>query len=183
MTTTTARGVPTGSQTTGEPVRRQARRSPITLTGRGGIVAVFGFALLGALLGSESALGIGLLPGLAFVIGCVLAAVATRPSDLLTVAVAPPLIFFLVVLATSLTDGLAGGGSLIQTVSIGVITALASNAPWLFVGTLLVLVITIPRGLPGNLRELRELRGNPAGGRDLEDDYDDPVRWDESRTR
>jgi hypothetical protein len=181
MTTTTARGVPTSSQITGEPVRRRARRSSITLTGRGGIVVVFGVALLGTLLGSESALGIGLLPGLAFVIGCVLAAVATRPGDLLTVAVTPPLIFFLVVLGTSLADGLVGGGSLIQTVSIGVITALASNAPWLFVGTLLVLAITIPRGLPANLRELR---AHPADGRDLGDDYDDdPVRWDELRPR
>jgi hypothetical protein len=142
-------------------------------------VVVFGFALLGALLGSEALFGLGLLPGISFVIGCVLAAIATRPADLLTVSVSPPVVFFVVALIASIVDAL-GGGSLLQGVFVGLITTLAASAPWLFLGTLLVLAITIPRGLPANVRELR---ARLIGGRRFDEDYDDdPVRWDEPRT-
>jgi Na+/proline symporter len=182
MTTTapTTRGVPTGAPPTpGEPVRRQPSGSSITLTGRGGIVVIFGIALVGSVLGSESLLGIGQLAGVFFVIGCVLAALTTRTADLLTVAVTPPVVFFLVAIIASIVDAL-GSGSLLRGVFVGIVTVLATGAPWLFLGTLLVLVITIPRGL---LTNLRELRSRLVGRRLFEDDDydDDPVRWDEPR--
>ncbi|MCW2903698.1 MAG: hypothetical protein JWO67_5963 [Streptosporangiaceae bacterium] len=177
-TATTIGAVPAragAAQSPGVPLRRQPRGSSVTLTGRGGMVVLFGLALLGTLLGSESLLGIGMLPGLAFVLGCVLAAVATRPSDLLAVAVSPPLIFFIVALIGSLVDA-TGGGSAVQSFFVGVVTVLASNAPWLFLGTALLLAIMIPRGLLANLRELR----TRLAGQHAEDHYDDdPVRWDE----
>jgi hypothetical protein len=140
---------------------------------------IFGIALVGSVLGSESLLGIGPLGGIFFVIGCALAALTTRTADLLSIAVTPPVIFLLVALITSIVDAL-GNGSLLRGTVVGLVTLLAAGAPWLFLGTLLVLVITTPRGL---LTNLRELRGRLVGRRLFEDDDydDDPVRWDDPR--
>ena len=71
-------------------------------------------------------------------------------------------------------------GSLLRALTVGLLTSLASTAPWLFFGTLLVLVITVFRGLPANVRELR---GKLVGVRLFEkEDNENPVRWDESPT-
>ena len=163
-------------------MRRRSRRPSITLTGRGGIVVIFSVTLLGTVLGTEAVFGVSALPGLSFVLGCVLAAVATRPADLLTIVASPPLIFFLVMLVASFAEAL-GSGALLQSVFVGLVTALTSGAPWLFLGTLLVIGITLPRGLLGNLRELRARSAQPTGqGRSDKTDDDDPVRWDETRS-
>ena len=61
------------------------------LTGRGavlGMAVVFTVGLLAA-----SWLGVTMLAGIFFVLGCGLAAWYTRPADLLTVVLAPPLLF------------------------------------------------------------------------------------------
>ncbi|MDL4772243.1 MULTISPECIES: DUF6542 domain-containing protein [Thermomonosporaceae] len=145
------------------------------LTGRGGIVVMFGVGLLGGLLSRW--LDVGLLAGAGFVLGCVLAAFATRPADLLTIAVSPPLIFLAATIATVFLTTL-GDGSLLRGVAVGVLAALAATAPGLFLGTALVLVIGAPRGLIANVRELR---GKLAGSRLFEkEENEDPVRWDES---
>ncbi|WP_433245830.1 DUF6542 domain-containing protein [Actinomadura nitritigenes] len=149
----------------------------VTLTGRGGVVLMFGAALVCALLSRW--LGVGLLAGAGFAIACALAAFATRPADLLTIAVSPPLVFFLATVLAEIADAL-GHGSLLRALTVGLLTSLASTAPWLFFGTLLVLVITMFRGLPANVRELR---GKLVGVRLFEkEDNENPVRWDESPT-
>ncbi|OLT25327.1 hypothetical protein BJF79_44450 [Actinomadura sp. CNU-125] len=147
----------------------------MTLTGRGGVVVVFGTAVLCGLLSRW--LDLPLLAGGGFTVGCVLAALATRPADLLTLAVSPPLVFFLATLTAVLVTTV-GQGSLLRGVTVGLLTALAATAPWLFLGTLLVLLITVPRGLPANVRELRD---KLAGVRLFEqEENENPVRWDES---
>ena len=160
-------------------MRRRLGGPPITLTGRGGIVVIFSITLLGALLGGEWAFDVDMLPGLLFVLGCVLAASATRRADLLAIAVSPPLIFFLAALVAS-AIGALGSGALAQGVFVGLVTALTAGAPWLFLGTLLVVAITLPRGLLAGLRELRT-GSDGATGRRTESEDDDPVRWDEPR--
>ncbi|MFC9972735.1 DUF6542 domain-containing protein [Spirillospora sp. NPDC127200] len=150
----------------------------VTLTGRGGIVVMFAAALLGGLLSRW--LEMPLLAGAGFVLGCAVAALLTRQADLLTLAVSPPLVFlastFLAVLVTALGDG-----SLLTGVAGGVLLTLAATAPWLFGGTLLLLVITTPRGL---LAQFRELRGRLAGMRlFMEEENEDPVRWDDTTQR
>ncbi|GGV15120.1 hypothetical protein GCM10010182_39930 [Actinomadura cremea] len=147
----------------------------MTLTGRGGIVVVFGTAVLCGLLSRW--LDMPLLAGGGFTVGCVLAALATRPADLLALAVSPPLVFFLATLIAVVVTTI-GQGSLLRGVTVGVLTALAGTAPWLFLGTLLVLLITLPRGLLANVRELRD---KLAGVRLFEqEENENPVRWDES---
>jgi hypothetical protein len=155
-------------------VRRRSAGSSITLTGRGGIVVMLGAGLLSAFLGSLT--GIGVLPGFGFVAGCVLAAVTTRKSDLLTLVVSPPLVFFFVSVASEFA-GSMGEPSVLRSVFVGVVTTFASSAPWLFVGTALVVLIALPRGLPAALRTLREARPRPQP-RPANDGDDDPVRWD-----
>ncbi|NED49643.1 hypothetical protein G3I24_01785 [Micromonospora aurantiaca] len=71
-----------------------------------------------------------------------------------------------------------GNGSLLRGLTVGVLAALAATAPWLFFGTLLVLVICLARGLMTNVRELRD---KLVGVRLFEkEENENPVRWDEA---
>jgi hypothetical protein len=150
---------------------------PITLTGRGGIVLMFAAAVGCGLLSRW--FGVPLLAGAGFAIACALAAFATRPADLLTLVVSPPLVFFAATFAVVFVTTL-GEGSLLRGLTVGVLTALAATAPWLFFGTLLVLVICLARGLMTNVRELRD---KLVGIRLFEkEENENPVRWDESPT-
>jgi hypothetical protein len=158
-----------------EPVRRPARPEPraghgaggngarngaagIRLTGRGAILCLFLVSFLGMMVSGW--LGIGALADVVFVAGCGAMAWYAKPSDLLTVAVSPPLAFFFACVVAKLASS-AGGTSAAE----GILVTLATSAPWLFAGTALTIVIALRRGLLGNIRELRQgLRGD-AGGR------------------
>jgi hypothetical protein len=160
--------------------RRSSRPSgpagPVTLTGRGGVALILVAALLGALLARW--VDVSLLAGGLFVAGCVLAALLTRPADLPTLVVSPPLACFA---ATVVAEFAADDGPLTRTLSLGLVSALAGIAPWLFLGTLLAFAVAVPRGLPG---AFRDLRARLARGRTLaEDDDIDPVRWEEPANR
>jgi hypothetical protein len=165
-------------------VRRRSRRqagAPVTLTGRGGVVVVFAITLLGAAAGSL--VGLHSAQGFCFILGCLLAVLTTRRTDLLTLVVSPPLIYFLVSLLTAIAGSL-GDRSVLVGALVSLVTSLTSGMPWLFVGAVLVVVIAVPRGLPANLRDLsasvaddNPFRGRTLGGRKEDDD---PVRWDET---
>ncbi|MFC4911139.1 DUF6542 domain-containing protein [Actinomadura gamaensis] len=149
---------------------------PVTLTGRGGVALILAASLLGALLSRWA--GVSLLAGGLFVAGCVLAALLTRPADLPTLVVSPPLACFAATVVGELTTD---DGPLTRTLSLGLLAALAAIAPWLFLGTLLAIVIAIPRGLT---RAFGDLRARLARGRTLaEDDDVNPVRWEEPANR
>lgn len=146
---------------------------------------VFGSTLLGAIVGGLS--GLDAAQGFLFVLGCVFAVAMTRRTDLLTLVVSPPLIFFLVSLLSAVTGSL-GERSFVVSVLLSLVTTLTSSVPWLFVGAVLVVLIAVPRGLPANLRELsagiaadHPFRGRTSlRGRRNKDEDDDPVRWDET---
>jgi len=151
--------------------------STVALTGRGGIVVMFGAGVVCGLLAHW--LGVPLLAGAGFAIGCALAAFATRPADLLTLVVSPPLVFLASAVAVEFATTL-GNGPLLRGVAVGVLATLASTAPWLFFATLLVVVICLARGLMTNVRELQD---KLAGVRLFEkEENENPVRWDESPT-
>jgi hypothetical protein len=159
--------------------RAAASRKEITLptlTGRGGLVVMFGATGLGALLGNHT------FQGMLFCAACVVAAVTTRKSDLLTVVVSPPAIFFTVSLIAAVLGGL-GDHSFLVSVLVSVGTTLTEGAPWLFLGTLLMVAIALPRGLLKNLAELRVrvAADNPFKLTDsrLRRRAEDPVQWDE----
>jgi uncharacterized protein DUF6542 len=150
-------------------------------------VVVLACTLFGAIVGSLP--GLHAAQGLLFLLGCLVAVVTTRRTDLLTLVVSPPLIFFLVSLLSAVTSSL-GEKSFLVSVVLTLATTLTSSMPWLFAGAVLVVVIAVPRGLPANLRELsagiaadHPFRGRTSlRGRKEKDEDDDPVRWDETPT-
>jgi hypothetical protein len=178
------RGVP--RRPPADPARRSRTGSAVTLTGRGGAVVVFAFTLLGAVLGGL--FGLRSAQGLLFVVGCLLAVLATRRTDLLTLVVSPPLLFFLVTLLSAVTGSFGEKSFLVSTV-VAVAAKLTSSVPWLFLGAVLVVLIAVPRGLPANLRDLsaRVAADNPFRGRaslrGRKNEDDDPVRWDDGPKR
>jgi hypothetical protein len=104
-------------------------------------------------------LGTGVLADVLFVIGCGGIAWYAKPSDLLPVAVSPPLAFFFACVLAKLATS-SGATSAAE----GTLLTLATSAPWLFAGTALTIVIGLRRGLLDNIRELRQgLQGNPGG--------------------
>ncbi|RCV54418.1 hypothetical protein DEF23_03050 [Marinitenerispora sediminis] len=120
------------------------------------MLATFGAAL------AEQLAGVPAASGAAFVAVCVLAAFLVRRSDLLPLAVSPPLGYFTGVLAAEVVLTLGSDG-FARAVLIGLGTRLADIAPSLFLGTAVVLVVAACRGLPANIRELGdELSGRPA---------------------
>ena len=111
----------------------------------------------------------GVLAGLSFLGGSAAAAWHTKQRDLLTVAVSPPLLFFLVVICVKALT--AAGNELLSTLE-GTALTLANVAPWLFTGVVLSLLIAWFRGLPRCVAELRQdlrpdlARRRPTGADD-----------------
>ncbi len=143
------------------------RTRPVRLTGRGGVLAVFAISFAGALAASASHLGV--LAGLSYVAGCVFAAWAVRPSQLLPVVATPPMLLGAAVVCVQAITASAG----VLSVAEGTLVTLGNVAPWLFAGTAAGLVIALARGMAGNVRALRESlrgdshdRGRPRGETD-----------------
>jgi len=129
----------------------QAHSSRILLTGRGAVMvmlAAFAVGLLGA-----SWTPWPVLAGAFFVIGSVAAAVYVRPGDLLMVAIVPPLLFGITLLAVKAATA---SGNVVLSIAEGTAITMAEVAPWLFAGMALTLVIAWARGLGGCVRELRQ---------------------------
>jgi hypothetical protein len=162
----------TESRKTGAPTVSKPKKQPgITLTGRGGIAVLFGITLLGSFL------DVTVVPGIAFVVGCVLAALATKRPDLPSLVVSPPVVFFLVTLIAKFIDAL-GSQSIVQSMIVSVPIYLGVEAVWIFLGTVAALAIALRRGV---LQTWRELATKSARRRPVQERYveEDPVRWDE----
>ncbi|HTS99396.1 MAG TPA: DUF6542 domain-containing protein [Streptosporangiaceae bacterium] len=130
------------------------------MTARGAVLAMFSLFFPGTL--TAGWLHLGVLTGLSFVAGCTLTARYTRRDGLLTVAVTPPLIFLIsLVCAEMFTSHADTIRHALTSAAEGTILTLAGVAPWLFAGVLISLVITMFRGLPQCVHDLREeLRGD-----------------------
>ena len=185
MSTRTAADTPPTKD--GSVTRQSARPAAVALTGRGGIVVIFVLSLFGALAGAV--LPLGPVPGILFAGACVTAAFMTRRDDLLILVVAPPLVFLAVTVVARFLAAL-GDQHVMQSALAGVLLALASGAPWLFLGTLLTVGVTLTRGLPAAVQDLRDRlaaappqvggsRRAPRPRQAPADELDqDPVRWD-----
>ena len=134
------------------------------LTGRGAIAGMLLVFFIGVL--AADWLQWSPLADASFLVGSAAAAWYTKQRDLLTVAVSPPLLFFIVVICVKAIT--AAGNELLSTVE-GAALTLANVAPWLFIGVVLSLIITWFRGLPRCVAELRRdlhpelARRRPAG--------------------
>jgi Domain of unknown function (DUF6542) len=111
-------------------------------------------------LGSLAAAGLDWSPlaGASFVLGCAAAAWWTKPGDLLSVVVSPPLLFFCALLGVK---ALTATGNKLVSIAGGTTLALADVAPWLLAGVAISLIIACFRGLPRCIGDLRrEARGD-----------------------
>ena len=128
------------------------------LTGRG---AVLGMALIFTVgLLAATWLGVTVLAGVFFVLGCGLAAWYTRPADLLTVVLAPPILFSG---ALILVEAMTASGSLVLSVAAGSVVVLVGVALWLAAGLVVTVAIAWSRGLLQCIRDLRrDLRADRA---------------------
>lgn len=123
------------------------------LTGRGGVLAIVVFSFVGTMIGQWG--GVQAAPGVAFTLACLLAAFLVRPGDLLSLSVSPPIAHFLALVAAE-TIFAVGNEGFARALVLGLASRLAEVAPWLFLGTALVLIVGVFRDLPENLRELGE---------------------------
>ncbi|WP_159941820.1 MULTISPECIES: DUF6542 domain-containing protein [unclassified Nocardiopsis] len=140
-----------------EKPKEGAPRRPPRLTGRGGVLAITLFSFAGTMIAHWA--GTPAAPGIAFTLACLVSVCMVRPSDLLSLSVSPPIAFFAAVVAAESALALGSDG-FARVMILGLASRLAEVAPWLFLGTALVLVIGVFRGLPGNIRDLGdELNG------------------------
>jgi hypothetical protein len=124
------------------------------LTRRGALAALLALFLVGNLLAAW--LGAGVLPGLAFALGCPLAVAGAARRDLLLILVTPPVLFLAAVLFAQAVAAPGGGVTAsAEGVAEGTFLALAGAAPWLFGGLAAALSVAACRGLPACVRELR----------------------------
>jgi hypothetical protein len=127
------------------------------LTARGAILVMFSLFFPGTL--TSGWLNLGALTGVSFLAGCILAGLYTKREDLLLVVTTPPLIFLAAVICVTAVS--SNGGGVLSAVS-GIALVLSAAAPWLFAGELAIIVISLFRGLPRSIRNLRaDLRGDP----------------------
>ncbi len=148
-------GAANGRAKNGEAARAE-HTGGVLLTGRGALVVIFTLCLVG--MAVSGWLHWGLLAGLSFVAACCLAAARTQRSDLLVVAVTPPMLFLIAVICVK---ALGSGGSVLST-GEGTLITLANTAPWLLAGTLLYVIIAFCRGMSDNIKKLhKDLRGDP----------------------
>jgi hypothetical protein len=126
-------------------------RAPGRLTAVGIAVLTVGGTLLGALVDRWLFNGPGILFGLVFVVICFQAAIRVRPVDLAAAPVAGPIAFALALLVCGQHAGSGIGGRL-----LGLVTDLALQAVWLFVGTGVAAAIVLARHFA--LRRARRVR-------------------------
>src|SRR5215469_12093375 len=136
----------------------QSTARPAKLTGRGAVLGMAVVFTVGLLVASW--LGVTVLAGVFFVLGCGLAAWYTRPADLLTVVLTPPLLFSG---ALILVETLTASGRVLLSVIAGSVVVLASLALWLATGLAVTVAIAWRRGLLQCVRDLlRDLRAGRA---------------------
>jgi hypothetical protein len=126
------------------------QRSGARLTARGALLGMFVLSFLGILISTW--LDWSPLAGGSFVVGCAAAAWWTKPRDLLSVVISPPLLFFCALLATK---ALTATGNTLISIAEGTVLTLADVGPWMLVGVAVSLVIAWFRGLPRCVRDLR----------------------------
>ena len=141
----------TGRTTHAPAGTRPAPTGAPRLTGRGGTLVIVVFSLVGTTISHW--VGVPAVPGVAFTLACLIAVFLVRPADLLSLSVSPPVAYF-VALVTAEAVLAVGNEGYARALVLGLASRLAEVAPWLFLGTALVLVVGVFRGLTENLRDL-----------------------------
>ena len=119
--------------------------APHRLTAAGGAVVTLGATLLGGALDFWLFGGAGIVMGLVYIATCFQVAVRVRPADLAIAPVCGPIAFAL----TLLVMGAGPDDSVLGRI-VGLATALALQAGWLFSGTAVSVLIVLARRIALN---------------------------------
>ncbi len=87
------------------------------------------------------------ITGAVFVTVCVITAIAVRRRDLSIAVITPPLAFVFAVAVAAVTSSVGEAGSMMIRMSRDIFASLAFNAPFVFAGTGLALIIVAIRAL------------------------------------
>jgi lysylphosphatidylglycerol synthetase-like protein (DUF2156 family) len=132
-------------------------------------LTILGAALLVLILGTVGVLAdlilsgqVGLMFGIGFVVGCLLAAGRVHQEDLAGVVVMPPLAYAAITLVVGFIHPAAGGsGAGLKNKAIDIGSELVLKAPILIVGVVIVIVIVLNRA-----RRVRAARRERAVARE-----------------
>ena len=138
-----ARLTPRSGQRTGQ--RTGGSSAPHRLTAAGGAVVTLGATLLGGAADFWLFGGAGIVMGLAYIATCFQVAVRVRVADLAIAPICGPIAFAV----TLLLVGAGPDGSVLGCV-VGLATALALQAGWLFSGTAVSVLIVLARRIALN---------------------------------
>ena len=130
-------------------------RGPRRLTAIGGAVVTLGATFLGGAVDYWLFDGVGILMGLVYVVASFQVAIRVRPIDLAAAPISGPIAFAVTLAVLSPAPGPGFIGH-----AVGLATALALQAGWLFTGTLVSVVITLARHLA--LSRARRRTAGPA---------------------
>jgi hypothetical protein len=100
--------------------------------------------------------GVGVLPGIGYLVGCVVAPSLVSRRGLLQVVAAPPALILVAVVVTQIltAQGSNRHGRALSVVE-GTVLSLAAAAPWLLLGTALGVANGLRLGLIERISELR----------------------------
>jgi hypothetical protein len=129
------------------------------VTTRGAVLGMFVICLIACLLAAW--LHSDVVAGAGFVAGGILAPLYARRDAQLHIVISAPFVFLLAEIGTQLltAQGSSSRGSTMSVVE-GTFLTLADVAPWLFTGTAICVGVSLTRGLPQCVRDLRAgLRG------------------------
>lgn len=141
--TATPTVTPTVTSAASAPKTSRRRLPELTSWGGFGIitavttaVGLVEYAVVGSL---------GWLTGIFFVAACAFVALAIRPADMPTAVISPPIAYLVAAVLSAQPSIIGSAGNFWVLQATSVVTALAFNAPWVFGGTLLALVIVLFR--------------------------------------
>lgn len=123
------------------------RRLRVTSWGGFGVISVG--TTLAAFLEMSVSGTLGWLTGTVFTILCALVALTLRRKDLITAIISPPLAYLFAVLLSAQLAVVGSSGNFWLLQATTILSGLAFNAQWVFLGTGVALVIMIVRRISG----------------------------------
>ncbi len=115
------------------------------LTATGGVVVALIAGLVGVTVDVLTGSGLREVFAVAFVTGCLLAAMTVHHEDLFAMVVTPPLLYAVLALAGALVDRTGGTGSYLTRQAVDLVNAVVLGAPVLLAGTGAALLVAVAR--------------------------------------
>lgn len=110
-----------------------------------GFIILASLTTVAALIEMSFAGAVSWLTGVVFTLTSAFVALTIRPRDLATAVISPPLAFLVAVIVSAQPAVIGASGNLMLLEATTMLTSLAFNAQWVFIGTGVALAIVIFR--------------------------------------